>query len=407
MAIARLGSVRALITTSRMPCAIDEVRKLGQQNHFVVATDTFRTAPGSHSRYVAKAKLTVSPRYETSRFVSEIGNIVRSESIDMVLPAFEEVFYLAKLRAELPPCEYFFPHFEVLERLHDKAKLLEVAREVGVRVPQTTVVRSRAELAESVGKLEHFFAKPVFSRGGVDLFTNWGPLAGTVELAQCEPTAAQPWIVQEFVNGKDVCTFSIAQGGRLTGHVAYVHPREIEHAGGIVFESIDDPEALDICQRIAELLHYHGQVPFDFMRTPRGLVLIECNPRPTAGVHLMSPEMFEQALLDKSGSRLRVAEAGVQRKYGVALVRDMLLHAREAREDARYLFSGIPDAIADADDLLPALYQVLSYGRVFTYRRQHGGGAGARRSTTLMSAYFDDVCWNGDPIVDSADQPSE
>ncbi len=399
--------MRTLITTSRMPCAIDEIRKLGQRHHTVVATDTFRAAPGSHSRYVATARLTASPRYDTARFVSDIGDIVRTEAIDLVLPAFEEVFYLAKLRTELPSCEYFFPRFEILERLHDKAKLVEVAREIGVAVPRTHVVRSPLELAEAIAELEHFFAKPVFSRGGVDLFTNWGPLAGTVQLAQCEPSASQPWIVQEFVNGKDVCTFSVVQRGTVTGHVAYVHPREIEHAGGIVFESIDDPEALDICQRAAELLRYHGQLSFDFMRTPQGLVLIECNPRPTAGVHLMSAETFEQALLDKSGAELRVVEAGVRRKYGVALVRDMLVHAREAREDARYLFSRIPDAITDADDLLPALYQVFSYGRVFTYRRQHGSKDGSRRGTRLMAAYFDDVCWNGEPIPERADLRTE
>jgi hypothetical protein len=66
------------------------------------------------------------------------------------------------------------------------------------------------------------------------------------------------------------------------------------------------------------------------MKTDAGMVLIECNPRPTAGVHVMPEEMFEEALLDKGGKSVRLAEAGTQRKYSVALVRDMLLHFREA-----------------------------------------------------------------------------
>jgi predicted ATP-grasp superfamily ATP-dependent carboligase len=394
--------MKVLTTTSRMPCAIDEIRKLGHQGHQVIATDTFRAAPGNHSKYVARATITASPRHDTARFIADVSKIVTDDGVDLLLPQFEEVFYLAKHQASLPrSAQYFFPSFEVLETLHDKGKLLGLARDLGVRVPRGAVVTSRGELADAIRELPRFFAKPVFSRGGVDLFTNTGPLAGAIALEECEPTPELPWIVQEFVAGVDVCTLSIAHEGRVSGHSAYVHPREIEHAGGIVFESVDEPECVRIAQRIVEATRYHGQISFDFIRTGEGMVLIECNPRPTAGVHLMSPEMFEAALLDRKAEKLRIVEPGVRRKYGIALVRDMLLHWSEAREDLRHLFSGAKEVFADPDDLLPALYQVLSYGHVIAYRRQLR--VRAHKNTTLMAAYFADVCWNGEPI--SAERP--
>ncbi len=389
--------MRALVTTSRMPVAIDIVRKLGQQGHRVTATDTFSTAPGSHSKYVESAPLTASPRFDTQRFVADVSKIVRDEGIHVVIPAFEEVFYLAKHRAELPgSAQYFFPTFEALLELHDKARFSDLARRLGLAVPSSSIARSRDDLASAIRAFPHYFAKPVFSRGGVDLLTNAGPLAGALRVDECEPTAERPWIVQEFVQGIDVCTCSIVHRGRITGHAAYVHPREIEHAGGIVFESVDEPECLAIARKLAEATNYHGLLSLDFLRTERGMVLIECNPRPTAGLHVMSPEMFETALLDRAEKNVLVAEPGVRRKYSVALVRDMILHVREAREDLRYLFSDAKEVVADPDDLLPALYQVLSYGHVVAYRQRLSSHE--HKNTELMSAYFADVCWNGEEM---------
>jgi predicted ATP-grasp superfamily ATP-dependent carboligase len=389
--------MRALITTSRMPVAIDLVRKLGQQGHRVTATDTFSTAPGSHSKYVDSARLTASPRNDTLRFVDDVSDIIRDEGVDILVPAFEEVFYLAKHRAELPDsAAYFFPRFETLLELHDKARFADLARRLRLAVPASLVATSCEELASAVLEFPRYFAKPIFSRGGVNLLTNAGPLAGALRIDECTPSPERPWIVQEFIQGTDVCTCSVVHEGRITGHAAYVHPREIEHAGGIVFESVDEPECLAIARELAEKTGYHGLLSLDFLRTERGMVLIECNPRPTAGLHVMSPETFEAALLDRGGGDVLVAEPGVRRKYSVALVRDMLLHVREAREDLEYLFSDAKEVVADPQDLLPALYQVLSYGHVMAYRRSlssHG-----HKNTELMSAYFADVCWNGEEM---------
>ena len=47
--------MRTLMTTSRMPFAVDEIRKLGETGNEVTAVDTFSASPGSHSRYVARA----------------------------------------------------------------------------------------------------------------------------------------------------------------------------------------------------------------------------------------------------------------------------------------------------------------------------------------------------------------
>jgi hypothetical protein len=165
----------------------------------------------------------------------------------------------------------------------------------------------------------------------------------------------------------------------------------LEHAGGIVFESVREPLAQSIAARIAEATHYDGQLSLDLKLTREGFVLIECNPRPTAGVLLLEDEEFEHALMDATPREAVVAAPGRTRKITLALLRDMLLHWREIPYDMPHLVSGARDVYAERDDVWPALYQVLSYGQVLRLPRAER----QRSRSRLMSAYFHDVAWDG------------
>lgn len=381
-----------VVTTSRMPFALDMIRKLGKQGHAVHATDTFRTAPGGHSSYLEGHHVTASPRYDTERFVDDLLRIVDEHRIDVLLPSFEDAFYILR-RAERfeGEVEIFAPSFDLMLQHHDKDRMRQLAEELGVAVPETIIAKNDDELRCAAEGFGDYFARPVYSRGGVQLLTNAGPLAGALALDDCHPTDANPWLVQPFVRGTDVCTCSVAQHGRMVAHGAYVHPREIEHAGGIVFESVDEPETMAIARTIIEATGYHGHISFDFLRTKDGLVLIECNPRPTAGLFAMSPEMYERALFGPFPDDVLEAAVGVRKKYSSALIRDMFLHWHEAPEDIKHLFSAAEEHYAEPGDLLPGLYQLLSYSHVIAYRLQVGNHS----SNALLEAYFDDVLFNG------------
>jgi len=388
-----------------MPFALDEIRKLGRAGHAIIATDTFSTAPGSHSRHVEEAIVTPSPRYDTMAYLDAIEDIVVSRRIEWIVPTFEEVFYLARHRERFARhAELFAASFSTLRTLHDKSRFLDLVVGLGLPAPRTILVSDRAGLAEAARDFGDFFARPSYSRGGVHLYTNVGPLAGAMELAQCNPSTANPWLVQEFVRGTDVCTFSIAHHGEVVAHSVYVHPRMLEHAGGITFESIDEGGTLAITRRIVESTGYHGQISLDFLRTERGILLVECNPRPTGGVYLMPQDMFVTALLTPKRGSISLAPAGAKRKVSVALVRNMMRHIDEAPADLAALFSKAPDVYAEAEDMLPAIFQILSYSHVLAYRRKR---AGRDSRTDLAAAYFDDVQWDGEAIADDDAPVSE
>ena len=89
-----------------------------------------------------------------------------------------------------------------------------------------------------------------FSRGGVTLVTNFGPLAGRVRIEDIHPTPEQPWLVQEFVDGPMVCTYSTLHGGRVTSHCMYRAPRQFHHSTGSQFESIDGTNSLRAVEKL-------------------------------------------------------------------------------------------------------------------------------------------------------------
>ena len=386
-----------LVTSSRMPFALDVIRKLGRAGHRVHAADTFYSAPGSHSRWVAEHFELIAPEADAGVYLTQIDEVVRRCEIDLIVPCFEEVFYLSRHRERIRPrAELFAADFPLLARLHQKASFHALAVELGLPTPGTELASDRAELAAALARVPRYVARPAWSRGGLEVLANAGPLAGAVALEDCVPTPARPWIVQEYVDGVDLCSFSVARHGKVVAHCTYVHPKEIEHAGGIVFESVVDGEVLANVRRVVEATGYHGQISMDFRRGPRGLVVLECNPRPTAGVHLMPEWMLVWAILGHGNGVPLVVPGGVRRLYASALVRDAMLHPRELPGDLAYLFSDAADIYAEAGDRMPALFQVLSYGHVLSYRvRNHGS---ERSATKLMAAYFDGIRWDGQPI---------
>jgi len=378
-----------------MPFSVDLIRKLGEAGLTVFTADTFEQAPGGHSRFVEAHVVVPSPRRDTAAFVAAVARVLREREIDLLVPTFEEVFYLARQRAHLPAAvRCFFPSFDTLAELHHKESFLRMARGLGLPVPPTVLVTSADELRAAATGFGGYFARRAFGRGGIDVLTNRGPLAGAVDPATVQPTPALPWLVQPYLAGEEICTHSLAQGGELLAHVTYAHPNRIDGAGGVTFESLDSAETLPAARAIVARTAFTGQLGLDFLRSGDTLWAVECNPRATAGVSLLTADEVVRALRVPPAP-LSLCPPGRRRKIAAGLLIDMLRDWHRIPEDLRGLFTGGADLYGAWDDPLPGLYQFLSYTHVLEFQRTVPEEA-AHDLRDVVRAQFYDVCWNGD-----------
>lgn len=387
--------MNVLITSSRMPFALNMIRQLADAGHTVFAADDYRQAPGGHSKYATAFFVYPPSAYETEAFIDAIESLVDEHDLDVVIPAFEEAFFLSTQRKRLSrKATIYCAEFQALARLHDKAAFERLVRELGLPIPDSVVATSDAELAAAVDRFDRYFARAVFSRGGVDLLTNTGPLAGVLDPADVHPTEAEPWLVQPFVDGETVCTYSTVHGGRVTGHLMYRIPRQWHHSTGIQFESIDATESLRLIEPIVAKLEYTGQISFDFLVTDDGLSFVECNPRATDGALLLTPAEIATGLLEPDADTF-VLEAGRTTQLDLALIGDAFADKLERFPQTVRDLARFKDAGDGWHDPLPTLYSALSLA--------HFAGVSHRDQAKLQDAMDADMSWDGEPIKGMSD----
>lgn len=382
--------MRVLVTGSRMPFALAIIRNLAEEGHQVLASDAWEVAPGSHSRYVTEHFVTGSPRDATEDFVADVERIVTENDVDAVVPAFEEVFYLSTQWGRLAQVTTpFFSTFATLLPLHDKESFERFATSLGLPMAKTVIAHSGDELAEALDRFPQYFARAAFSRGGVALLTNAGPLAGKVPFDACHPTEANPWLVQEFVEGETFCTYSTVHEGRVTAHCAYAIPRQWHHSTGIQFRAIDGAPTLEIVEEIAARTSYTGQVSFDFIDSPDGPYLVECNPRATDGALLMSSPQIARGLLEP-GAECQTVPAGEEIQLDLAVFGGILADGLGGAPATFRDLLHIRGSDRGWHDALPNLYSFLALVR--SERLKHAEHA------ELFVAMAGDLSWDGDPI---------
>jgi glutathione synthase/RimK-type ligase-like ATP-grasp enzyme len=384
--------MNVLMTCGRFYPSVALVRSLHAAGARIDAADPYKLAPALHSHAVDKSHVVAAPAHEPRRFVEEVAKIAEDRGIDLIVPSFEEGFFLSRY-AEAIPAPIFAPSFAAIAELHDKARFTHLCAALGFPTPKTVVADTQEALRDAVDRFASidFVARPAYSRGGQTYFTNHGPRAGEITIDECRPTPDNPWLLQEFVEGHDACSMSIVRDGRIAVHCVYQPTVAAIGGSAVQFETIEDFGTLEIASKVAARFAYTGFLCFDYRRTPDGFVMIECNPRATAGCFLVPEGWIGEAVLG-GAEDLRIADAGVRRQYDA-----YLLIGHSTRLKGRALIHELlstPDAIASAHDILPALYCLIN--------RRHFSHAAEEGQQDLVSAFTGDVAWDGSPMPELA-----
>ena len=374
---------KILVTGGRFNPSTSVIRALHAAGARVDASDPWKLSPALHSNAVDVLHATPSPSKEPIAFTKTVAEIVRERQIDMIIPTFEEGFFLSRY-VELLPVKLFAPSFNTLEKLHNKYRFSQLCYELGISIPETYAATDQNELHENIKKFDRYVARPSFSRGGVEFLTNFGPRAGEFSIDDCTPTSDNPWLVQPYLEGEDACSFSIVQDGEVLVHCAY--KPTIPSIGGwsVQFTSVEDFGSFDVASKFAKKFNITGFISFDYRQTKDCLMLIECNPRLSAGGFLTPLDWISEALLNKS-HKIRIVEPGRAAQYDPYLIDPHFVNI-PPKKLLRELLTK-PDALMKPDDVLPGIY--------FFITRRHFSSIAKKEHVSFCHAIYEDNTWNG------------
>lgn len=379
-----------LITGVRAPIALDLARSFTAAGHDVHLADSIHPWTARLSRHArSRFHKLAPPRFAFAQFAEDLARLVNKLKPVLVIPTCEEVFYVAEAGARHSFSDQIFaPPPAMLRTLHSKVDFAHFAQANGVATPETTQVTSREQLQQFREQSRDLVLKPEFSRFASHAKIRPSP----AELDAITPTQAEPWAVQNFAEGEEICVWSASTNGEVTAYAAYKPLWRLGQSSSFYFERDDDPAILETTRAIASAANATGQLSFDVIRTANGAIVpIECNPRGISGIHLFdSDPRLARALLNEAPLQTPSAEA---RHIGPAM---MLFGAPGALSSGK--FGAFQRDLARSRDVLNVhnepmlgLAALLDAGR-FTL-------VGLSRGRSASGQSTDDIEWNGEPIA--------
>ncbi|MCW3792757.1 ATP-grasp domain-containing protein [Paenibacillus sp. LS1] len=415
------ASLRVLLTGGRAPVTLDLARMLHRAGHRVYVAESAARHLTKSSSAVEQCAAVPSPRHDTKAYLAELERLVQDWQIDLLIPMCEEVFYVAQGADRLSSyCRVLVSSLEQLHELHHKYDFIQLARSLGLLVPDTRLIKSQKEWMETQTVLEtmgDWVWKPVYSRFAAkvrmpNLMTDDAG-AGTDQqgnvsekkrrhfrndpLDEVALSSISPWVAQAYIPGQMLCTYSIAHEGQLVAHSTYDSRYRTGSVGASVFfEQVEHEGALAWVRQFVQATGFSGQIGFDFIEGQNGRVYaIECNPRATSGIHLFHPggdlvraltepetlikerKMIMPAQGSKAMLMLPMLGSGVQQIFGKGKFRVWIAAWRGTR-----------DVVYARQDLQPLMEQ---FGVVLAAWR-----LARSQKCSLTEALTHDIEWNGE-----------
>ena len=202
-----------------------------------------------------------------------IRRLCEEMRIDWVIPSdVATTRFMTGAAAMLGPKSYPVPDTAIFDQLNDKSTFTALCQKLGLATPRTEVLPGLYRVRERfrAGHLAlPLVLKPTNREGGDGVVV----VRSEDALKRIDGLQYSPVLLQEYVEGRDVCAFYLCREGRVEREAVYYH-------GGYFIEFIEDQRIGDQCRKIIEATNYSGVIGFDFRQRDDGsFVFLECNPR--------------------------------------------------------------------------------------------------------------------------------
>jgi hypothetical protein len=379
-----------LILGGRSPVALDHARRFAAQGWRVTVADSASCRLTGWSRAVTSTVRLASPRQAPKQFIADLCGVIVQHDIDLVVPTCEEVFFLSRYRSALPnSCRVVVDNFETLRSLHSKWDFLPMAARAGGNPPTSTLIDTIEQAREWAGD-KAIVLKPEFSRFGVHVRMYPEGIPGN---ASALPELGR-WVAQEYCVGTELCSYSIAQQGRLTAHALYRPVHRLHRSASYYFEPHTSEPIKDFVAKLVNALQFTGQISFDWIDAGDGRArVLECNPRATSGLHLFSLNDAVPAALSGESDNCIAPQAGSARMLAPIMYTGGLLQSlsrndfKKWRDDLQHA----SDVIMAPGDRLPvagALVDMAWFAKTALLRQ-----------CSLREAATSDIEWDGEELL--------
>lgn len=307
---------KVLITAGRSPIALEFTRQLSGLGHQVIIVDTSNRYITKYSNYIYKSYTLPSPRFHCDQFIHGLKTLLKKEHVDLYIPVFEEAFYVAKnINVFEGKVKIFCDNFDKLITLHNKWLFNRILKKYNLFYPKSKILHNTQEIKNVPN--DKYLLKKIYNHAAQDIIYINSSL-DRKKMIYCEKN---PWLMQELIHGKKFCTYSVCHSGILNACSIYPVQYSIDNSSCVYYESIEHDGILKWIKEFVHKINYTGQIGFDFIETNENkLYAIECNPRPTAGIHLFDvKDGIDQAIFNQN-SKLITPKSGIKKMIGLGML---------------------------------------------------------------------------------------
>lgn len=281
---------RVLILDGMWNKSLAAVRSFGRKGFYVTAGERTRLATALFSKYCKRRLIYSSPVTTPDDFLKDLEDELRKESYDVVFPMEFSTQVLLTDTASRPRIERYtrlpFTDANIAKKVHDKAFIMQYARERGFDIPTTYVIDDIEQLTKIAGEITYpALIKPRNSSGSRGI--EYVKKRDVLMMLYLKVHKQYPFpIIQEYIpDGGEVYGVGLLLNFQSEIKASFVYKRLRSHpvSGGpsTLRESVKREDVREIAESLMKSLQWTGIAHVEFKIDPRDgrPKLLEVNPR--------------------------------------------------------------------------------------------------------------------------------